>query len=293
VACPRCGTKNENSPGCKNCGAKLPAIDMDYINEMMQTGNKTVQSDGKIRYETTTVVKSKFDPGIYDGTSHIIVVCPKCGKKNKDSKICKKCGEKLPDPAVLMEMTKEAHREAEFLPAIPHTKVQHVILGAKNKAIAKRAPQPIDTIKIVEMMESAGFKNVQLSSEFKGSQFQITAEGRVGIQKLMILVKVIDILNEQNATAMAKEYSEIRKHSLFAFTAPAFLYVVIAGDVDGDSKRDFALRIAGGISKMDYIGKYNNSLLMIADTVSRDVYPKNSHCRDAAKIKEIILQQFN
>jgi ribosomal protein L32 len=293
VVCPKCGAKNENATTCVNCRTKLPVIDSNYINEMIATSSSTVQSDGTIKYERTTKVDARFDPGISDGKPHIIVKCQKCGKKNRDAKFCKKCGAVLPDPDMMKADAENISRRAELLRLSPGTTQQFHIAPGMEPQPRMQPSRLVDPIKMAEMMGAAGFENVQISSEYKGFRFQIVAEGKLGLLNLPVLVKIIDKLDEQSATKIAEEYSALRKHSPLSLTLPHFLYVIIAGDLAGGSKEMIALRIAGGLKNMTLVPKYNASILLVADGVSKEVYPKKSSERYVNRIREIIVKLLN
>jgi len=296
--------------------AKLPVIDKNYINEMIETSSSTVQSDGSIRYERhikpgihfdfssveplglmdfeKNGIKARFDPGISDGTPHVVVFCPKCGKKNRDSQSCKKCGTKLPDPDMMMANAWKMSREAELLLPASLGKSRQISFETELETQSgANSPRLVDPIKMSEMMEAAGFENVQISSEYKGFRFQIVAEGKLGLLKFPVLVKIIDKLDEQNAAEIAEEYSALRKHSSLALTMPHFLYAIIAGDLVGGSKETFALRIAGGLNNMVLVNKRNASILLVADSVSRGVYPQSSAEKYVTKMREIIVRLLN
>jgi hypothetical protein len=291
IVCPKCGTVNENVSTCTKCGENLPHIDVDYFKKMAEGRASIGSSGGSVRVERRNVSTKQvvFNGRRGAGTTTIEISCPKCGKMNRNKEFCTKCGEKLPDANEILAEMEPMRRQAEMMLA---GKNQVPLDALQEGQTVESSPRMIDQIKMTQMMEAAGFKNVQLSGEFKGFQFQIVAEGRYGVTNLPVLVRLVNKLDESNATEIANEYAALRKHPFISLKSPAFLYVVVAGELDGASQEIYAFRIAGGWDKMQ-LSDHNASALLIADSVSREVYPQRSSDKSVAKMREIIEGLLN
>jgi len=94
------------------------------------------------------------------------------------------------------------------------------------------AKPKVDLPKIAQMMESSGFKNVRMSSEYEGVQFQIVGEATIGLQKLTTIVRVVNALDDATAQRIAQEFLGLHeKKSSYVF-GTFFLYCLITERMD-------------------------------------------------------------
>jgi len=89
----------------------------------------------------------------------------------------------------------------------------------------------VDIMKMGRLMEEQGFKNVIIPSEYAGVPFQLIGEGRIGMRKLMILVKNIKELNDAEIAVTSEEYSMINKKTKSLLVASLSLYCLLADSV--------------------------------------------------------------
>lgn len=131
----------------------------------------------------------------------------------------------------------------------------------------------IDLVKLSERMQQAGFRNVTMSGEFHGTRFHVTGEGRIGLQKLPVLVKVIDRLDPQTAVAVQKEFTELSKKSVSALLGKFFVMCVIADAVEKESL-EWLYKTAGEAQE-DAKGfvKEGGGNLLVADLPNKAIYP--------------------
>jgi len=85
----------------------------------------------------------------------------------------------------------------------------------------------VDLPRIAKMMESRGFRNVRLSAEYEGVQFQIVADARIGLQKMTTVIRVVDELDGVSAERIADEFLRLHKVKSSYIFGTFFLYCLI------------------------------------------------------------------
>ena len=85
----------------------------------------------------------------------------------------------------------------------------------------------MDLPKIAQLMEASGFKNVSMSSEYEGIQFQIVGEAKIGLQKMTTVVRVVDALDENAARRLADEFLQLHKRKSSYVFGTFFLYCLL------------------------------------------------------------------
>lgn len=149
----------------------------------------------------------------------------------------------------------------------------------------------VDLMRMAEAMEKNGFKNVKVSSEFGGFTFQIVGEGKIGLQKLTTLVRIVNQLDETNAMQMAEEYMALRKSMRSMWVGHFFFYVVIADQVRKESITGLAKGFANNKPGFSDELKGGGGTFLIVETVSKQMFPKRSKfgmTRYEAKMRDII-----
>jgi hypothetical protein len=85
----------------------------------------------------------------------------------------------------------------------------------------------VDLLKIAQLMEASGFKNVRQSSEYEGVRFQIIGDAKIGLQKMTTVVRIIRDLDENSAKVIADEFLQIHKKKSSYVFGTFFLYCLI------------------------------------------------------------------
>lgn len=87
----------------------------------------------------------------------------------------------------------------------------------------------MDLLKIAQLMEANGFRNVTTSSEFEGVQFQIVGTGSIGLQKMPVLIRTVSVLDESAARKVAEEFMRMHKKKQSYVFGKFFLYCLLTG----------------------------------------------------------------
>lgn len=85
----------------------------------------------------------------------------------------------------------------------------------------------VDLRRIVQMMESRGFRNVRMSADYEGVQFQIVADAKIGLQRMTTVVRVVDELDVVAAERIADEFLGLHKMRSSYVFGTFFLYCLI------------------------------------------------------------------
>lgn len=104
--------------------------------------------------------------------------------------------------------------------------------GEKGYPAQGSGERIVDLPKIAQLMEASGFKNVTMSSEFGGIQFQVVGEAKIGLQKMPTLVRVVDVLDELAAKRVAEEFVQMHKKKHSYVFGTFFLYCLLSGKKD-------------------------------------------------------------
>lgn len=149
----------------------------------------------------------------------------------------------------------------------------------------------MDLPRFAQIMESRGFKNVRMSSEYEGIQFHIVGSAKIGLQKMAILVRVISSLDAYSAERIEQEFLELHtKKSSYVF-GTFFLYCLITERMDEQAASwllDAAYRGTHGLK--DTLGG-GGGHMMIADARSRRLLVLRTDegvTRDERRLVEIL-----
>jgi hypothetical protein len=93
----------------------------------------------------------------------------------------------------------------------------------------------IDFVKMAGLMESHGFVNVNLNSEYLGIPFQLVAEGKVGLVKQTVIVSSLRELNQTEALRIAEIWNRLDNADKSHWRGKLFTYCIFADEVQQDA----------------------------------------------------------
>lgn len=142
-------------------------------------------------------------------------------------------------------------------------------------------------------MEANGFKNVRLSSEYEGIQFQIVGEAKIGLQKMTTVVRVVGALDADAAKRISDEYLQMHKKKSSYVFGTFFLYCLIADRMDAQPSEWLLEKVGRGTHGLkDSLGAGGGHML-IADASTGAILvmkTKEGQVRYERKMMEIIKQ---
>jgi len=127
----------------------------------------------------------------------------------------------------------------------------------------------MDLVKMSELMQANGYKNVSLSAEHLGIPFQIVAQGKAGLNKSTVLIRYINNLNEEEATKMEDEFLRIDKQSRKVVIGRVFLYCLMADKVDPETPTKLLSRLYDHEHKLTTIGTGGGAMVIVEVSTGR------------------------
>jgi hypothetical protein len=127
----------------------------------------------------------------------------------------------------------------------------------------------VDLVKMSELMQANGYKNVRLSAEHLGIPFQIVAQGKAGLNKLTVLVRYIKDLNEEEATKLEDEFLRIDKQSRKIVIGRVFLYCLMADKVEIETATKLLNRLYDYEHKLTTIGTGGGAMIIVEVSTGR------------------------
>lgn len=136
----------------------------------------------------------------------------------------------------------------------------------------------IDLVKMSGLMESNKYRNVRISAEHLGIPFQIVGEGKAGLNKLIVLVKCIQELNDQEAARIAEEFVRMDDQSRSYLLGKVFLYCLIADRTNLEVASALLKRLHDNENRLSNTGKGGGGAMMIVDvSTGRIAQQKSIH----------------
>ncbi len=151
----------------------------------------------------------------------------------------------------------------------------------------------IDLLKLSELMQQAGFKNVSLSTEFNGVQFSIVGEGKIGLQKLPVLIKVVERLGREEAQSIAKDFAALSGKLVSMWMGKFFLFCVVARSIDPEAVLWLYKTAGDEQEKAKGLTKEGGGNLIVADLETKTILPKSPRwntIRFENKIRDVLMQ---
>jgi len=134
-----------------------------------------------------------------------------------------------------------------------------------------------DLVKMAELMEANGYKNVRLSGEHLGIPFQIVAEGKAALNKSTVLVRYIKDLDAVQAARIGDEFLDIDKQSRSVLWGKVFLYCLMADRVDVEPAAKLLNRLHDNEYRLTNIGGGGGAMLIVEVTTGRMAAQKSVH----------------
>ena len=159
----------------------------------------------------------------------------------------------------------------------------------------------VDIMKMGRLMGEQGFKNVIIASEYAGVPFQLIGEGKIGMRKLMILVKNIKELNDAEIAVTSEEYSMIIKKTKSLLVASLSLYCLLADSVQSKAASLLVKKIDEIAYSPGIVMRETGAAFMLSDCSRRTIYPiyppqKSSPIswtpKYETRLREIILESM-
>ncbi len=147
--------------------------------------------------------------------------------------------------------------------------------------------------KVARMMEDNGFKNVNSPSEYEGILFQIVGEAKIGLQKMITVVRVVGALDENSAKRVADEFLQMHKRKSSYGSGNLFLYCLLTERKDAQASEWLLDTIYNGTHNPDHTVGAAGGRFLIADADSGWLYmnhTKEGVVKCERKMIEILLQ---
>jgi len=151
----------------------------------------------------------------------------------------------------------------------------------------------IDLMKLSGLFQQSGFKGVTLSADYKGIPFHLVAEGKIGLQKMPVLVRAFDRFGLENVEQTVKDFATLSRESVSMVLGKFFLFCVIADTVDPNAV--VHLFKTTGEAQEDAKGllKEGGGGLIVAIVASKEIIPERSRwntTRFENKARDVIKQ---
>lgn len=153
-----------------------------------------------------------------------------------------------------------------------------------------------NTVRIAEMMEANGFKNVRFPSEYMGNRFEVVGEAKIGLQKMTTLVRAVDCLDQKAAEGVTREYLSMHNKKSSMLFGTFFLYCLVADKVEAEPMTAMLDKIAAETNKLSDNFRAGGGHLVVADMASNRIIAKRTSegfVRYERKMVEIITQTMN
>ena len=150
----------------------------------------------------------------------------------------------------------------------------------------------MDLLKVAQLMETSGFKNVSTSSEYEGIPFQIVGEAKIGLQKMTTVVRVVGVLDESAAKRVADEFLQLHKRNSTHAIGNLFLYCLLTERKDEQASEWLLDTIYNGTHNPDHTVGAAGGRFLIADADSGWSYmnhTKEGMVKYEKKMIEVLL----